>query len=147
VDGADLLLLMKYTSRQGSYWLTPGGGVDQGETVAVAASRELREEVGLAVGPEVLGQPVAFASGWAEFSWAKGLFRDDFFFHRIISHEVDKSGFTELERTMHDGHKWWSRDELATTEETVYPLELVLLLDRLLAGSPPTEPVQLPWHH
>jgi hypothetical protein len=60
---------------------------------------------------------------------------------------VDNSGFTEFERSTHAGHRWWSRDELAGTAETVYPLELVPLLDRLLGGATPTEPVQLPWHH
>lgn len=147
VDAADRLLLMRYSGREGHFWLTPGGGVDPGESLPVAAARELREEVGLLVEPAVLGAPVAFASGHAEFSWAVGLFRDDFFFHRVQAHEVDKSGFTELEVAMHAGHRWWGRDDLAATAEIVYPLELVPLLDKLLAGSVPTEPVQLPWHH
>ena len=50
-------------------------------------------------------------------------------------------------RAMHAGHRWWGRDELAATGETVYPLALVPLLDQLLAGSVQNEPVQLPWHH
>src|SRR4051794_2602675 len=40
------------------YWMTIGGGIDPGETSAQAAARELREETGLAVQPELLGERV-----------------------------------------------------------------------------------------
>jgi 8-oxo-dGTP pyrophosphatase MutT (NUDIX family) len=33
-------------------WVTPGGGVRAGETLAAAAVRELREETGIVVTPD-----------------------------------------------------------------------------------------------
>ncbi len=54
-DREDRILLVMHTYVPG--WYFPGGAVDRGETVAVAAVRELREETGIAVGepPEFFG--------------------------------------------------------------------------------------------
>jgi 8-oxo-dGTP pyrophosphatase MutT (NUDIX family) len=151
LDGTGRLLLLRFlrsTRRPqlGYDWITPGGGVDQGETLQQAAARELHEEIGLLVDAPVLGDPVAHTSGYAEFSWARGMFRDDFFYHRVDAHEVDTSGMEKLEGTHHGGHRWWSIDELASTTETVYPLGLVPLLSDLLGGRAFERPVILPWH-
>lgn len=45
------LLLTKATLGDGS-WGLPGGGVHKGEDILVAACRELREEVGIRLGPK-----------------------------------------------------------------------------------------------
>ncbi|MFE6497177.1 NUDIX hydrolase [Streptomyces sp. NPDC057748] len=152
IDELDRLLLLKFhvdpdapESRHG--WCTPGGGVEDGETLAEAAARELREETGLSVEPEALGSAVAETSGYADVGWAEGIFRDVFFQLRVTSHQVDVTGQEAHERKYHAGYRWWSIADLAATDETVYPFGLAKLAAALVAGHAPADPIQLPWHH
>ncbi|MFJ4185123.1 NUDIX hydrolase [Kitasatospora sp. NPDC089509] len=151
-DELDRLLLLKFhidpdAPGSGHGWCTPGGGVEDGESLAEAAARELREETGLSVAPEALGAAVAETSGYADVGWAEGVFRDVFFHCRVTGHQVDVTGQEAHERTYHAGYRWWPVAELAATEETVHPFGLAELTARLVAGHAPAEPVHLPWHH
>jgi 8-oxo-dGTP pyrophosphatase MutT (NUDIX family) len=147
LDRSDRVLLLKFADRRGPIWITPGGGVDDGEPLRAAAVRELREEIGLDADQALLGQVVAYTSGYADLGWKRGVFRDDFFYCRVDGHRVDTTGQEPFERDQLVDHRWWTVDELAATTETVYPLGLVPLLAQLLAGDVPPEPVALPWHH
>jgi 8-oxo-dGTP pyrophosphatase MutT (NUDIX family) len=152
LDGAGRILLLRFwvdatDPGLGHGWCTPGGGVDDGETLAQAAARELREEIGLVVDPVDLGEPVAHTGGYADLGWAAGNFRDDLFYLRVDAHDVDMSGMEAFERTAHAGHRWWPLDELASTADTVYPFGLAPLLTDLLADPRPPQPRRLPWHH
>ncbi len=119
----------------GSWWFTPGGGLDPGESPAQGAARELAEETGLVVRPEDLGPPVH--ARVATFRFAGGAYRqsEDFFVLRVDAHDVDTSGFSELETSAVLGHRWWTRGELrdavAGGEPRVYPVELPDLLERV----------------
>ncbi|MER5184646.1 NUDIX domain-containing protein [Streptomyces sp. NPDC002896] len=152
VDEANRVLLLKWPvdpdePGSGYCWFTPGGGVEDGETLAEAAARELREETGLSVKPEALGPQVAETSGYADLGWAEGIFCDTFFHLRVTAHRVDVSGQEAHERRYQAGHRWWTLDELADTREAVYPFGLAELAVELVAGRVPRAPVQLPWHH
>ncbi|TDD75406.1 NUDIX domain-containing protein [Actinomadura darangshiensis] len=152
VDDSDRVLLFRWPRvagepEAGHCWITPGGGVEEGETLSGAAVRELREETGLVVAPDDLGPRVALTSGHADLGWARGLFRDDFFLLRTAAYAIDTAGFTPIEREHVGAHRWWTLEELASAGEPVYPLMLAELLTGLLAGHAPSEPVRLPWHH
>jgi 8-oxo-dGTP pyrophosphatase MutT (NUDIX family) len=114
------------------YWVTVGGGVQDGETRVRAAVRELWEETGLAVAPDDLGGPV-----WAEvveFPFDGHWYRQEqeYFLVRVRSWGVRTTGWGELERRTVDRVRWWRIEELESTSETYYPAELPTLLRSLL---------------
>jgi 8-oxo-dGTP pyrophosphatase MutT (NUDIX family) len=150
LDGADRLLLVKSALPPhipGGYaWFTPGGGLEEGENLSAAAARELQEETGLSANPADL-RLVAYTEGTADLGWASGLFRDDFFYYRVASHEVSVADLMDYERLLYGGHRWWTQSELASTDEIVYPFGLASLMADLVAGKVLGAPVALPWHH
>ncbi|SCL21354.1 ADP-ribose pyrophosphatase YjhB, NUDIX family [Micromonospora rhizosphaerae] len=138
VDAADRVLLFAGTdpARPGhSYWFTPGGGLDPGESPADGAARELAEETGLRLTPDELGVPVW--SETVEFPFDGVWYRQEqeFFIVRVPAWEVDTAGFNEIERASVSGHRWWSLAELAHTEERYYPEDLPVVLTRALAAD------------
>lgn len=117
-------------------WITPGGGIDEDETALEAAIRELREETGLQIRPEDLGDPIASFTG--RWDWGDGInhhtFVDYFFKLEYPQFELDESGWTDDERRDVLEHRWWAVEDLANSEELVGPPELVQLLETLFEG-------------
>lgn len=113
------------------WWNTTGGGLDPGESAAEAGARELAEETGLLVDSVDLG-PVVH-SRVTEFSFDGVSYRqsEDYFLLRTEAFESVPTGFTPLELAAVLGTRWWSRHELRSTSERVYPEELADVLDRL----------------
>jgi len=140
VDSTDRVLLFREfdpARPEHRYWLTPGGGMDEGESPAAGAARELAEETGLRLLPDELGEPVLRQV--IEFPFDGRWYRQEqvFFLVRVPTWEVDTTGFTEVERACVDDHRWWTVEELDRTAETVYPDELTTILRRVLGDARP----------
>ncbi len=130
-EGSVLLLRGCDSARPdaGSWWFTPGGGIDPGETAEAAARREVREETGLDVG--ALGDVVFRRIALFDFEGVRYRQSEKFFCVRCDRFVIDDAGWSEVERRTVLEHRWWSYAELVATDETVYPEQLAEILNEL----------------
>jgi 8-oxo-dGTP diphosphatase len=133
LDPSGRILLFRFVHTNGAlagqeYWATPGGGVEDGETFEQAAIRELKEETGIGlqeIGPE-LGRRIFVL----QLPDGERVMADErFFLVRAEDTSLSRDGWTAQEADIMTDHKWWSRDELAQTSETVWPENLATMLD------------------
>jgi 8-oxo-dGTP pyrophosphatase MutT (NUDIX family) len=124
-----------------TFWFTPGGGIDPGETPRECAVRELREETGLAdveLGPLVWRRRAVFT-----FQGRRIDQREAFFLARCRSFAVDTAGFSELERLSTFEHRWWTVEEMHAERIVVGPADLPDRVAELLREGPPAVPVEV----
>jgi ADP-ribose pyrophosphatase YjhB (NUDIX family) len=116
------------------WWYTPGGGVEAGEDLRTAATRELAEEIGLVVAPASLEGPVWFRRHLTPWGGEFVDSRETYFVLRDVAHEVDPSGRTVQELADDEPHRWWTLTEIAAGSTTFAPRTLADLLPEVLAG-------------
>jgi 8-oxo-dGTP pyrophosphatase MutT (NUDIX family) len=130
IDDRDRVLLFADTDPglpESRWWMTPGGGVDSGETELEAAVRELEEETGLQVGPDALLGPTLVRPVWHGYTDVVIDQEDVWFACWVPAFEVSHAGHTEEERLTMGTHRWWTRSELAATDEELWPADLLEL--------------------
>ena len=138
LDPAGRVLMVRFEDNFGTWWSTPGGGVEPGESHEHALARELAEEVGLLdyeLGPVIWTREhrlvdIAAHGGQRERHY---LIRTDPF--------DPAPGFSPRELVAEGVHdaRWFTVDELDTV--ITGPRKLAGLVRDLLENGPPTEPI------
>lgn len=149
LDPDDHILLVRFEFPTATVWALPGGGLDEGESVADGLRRELHEELGLTVfelGPHVWNREhvIPMMTGHDGQQDRIHLVRTDRF-------EPEPTiGWEALRAELVHEIRWWSIDELADVPTELdagpgqvrfAPRRLASLIHDLLESGPPTTPI------
>ena len=144
-DGRILLFQDSDPGIGASWWITPGGGIDPGETEHETVLRELEEETGLRVTTDEVIGPIArrhVRHGYSDLVVEQD---DAFYAVRVPAFEVDTAGHTDEEQVTMLASRWWTPAEVAASDEEIWPvllLDLVALLDTPDAWPVALDPVE-----
>lgn len=130
-----LLMRIRPPDGQAPFWITPGGGMEPGETPETCLRRELGEELGLSdftAGPIVWRRHHTF--DWADRRISQ---REEYRIVHVASFEPVMSDAVEASTL--DRFKWWSLAELFAAKERLTPLSLANILHRYVTDGPPAE--------
>jgi 8-oxo-dGTP pyrophosphatase MutT (NUDIX family) len=150
IDFDDRVLLMRLaggrieladSATRPTFWVTPGGSLDAGESFEDALLREIREETGL-----VLREP-----GHWIWTGEKELVRNGervmtvarVYAQRVAAFEPSPPGLTAEEHETFRGFRWWSAGEIAASNERFVPRDLARLLPPVLRGEWPAQPTRI----
>lgn len=134
-DDRDRLLLLRIEdprARDPLFWITPGGGLDSGESFEAGAARELWEETGI-VAP--VGPPIWSRRRLGTFDGIAYDVDERFFVVRVDTATIAAGNLTKEEREVLTGYRWWTLDELLAPPEALAPLPVAELVAPLLAGT------------
>jgi 8-oxo-dGTP pyrophosphatase MutT (NUDIX family) len=141
----EILLLRARNSDGRLFWVTPGGGIEEGETVEAALRREMQEELGLdryRLGPLV----------WRRhhiFDWDGERLSKREQYHILHVDRFDAAMLDEAEAHHFVELKWWQVTELGSAPDPVVPASLSkIVMDFLETGPPdplPPEEVLVDW--
>lgn len=132
LNAENRVLLFRFDHREGalagqSFWATPGGGVEGDETFEETALRELHEETGLVAsdpGAQIAQRTVTMTLP----DGAVVLSDERYFLLHFAAPALSDAHWTDFERQVMAAHHWWSRDELLTASDTIWPADIPAML-------------------
>lgn len=132
LDEERRVLLFEFEYRKGSragqsFWATPGGAIEAGESPLQAARRELAEELGILVGD--FRGPFRCKEFILKLPDGEKVVAQEYFFAAVLP--ASALPFYRRACWAAEGiarFRWWSAEEIRSTKEVIYPENLAELL-------------------
>ena len=147
VDRNDRILLIHTQLEPGrgrKIWLTPGGGLNDGESAEQGARRELWEETGLETGDLHTVWDRRHIFRWRGHDYDA---RERYFFTHFEAKgaelKPESQALEEYESQQLLGFRWWAAEAIQASDEVFVPERLGELLPPLLRGELPPKPIEV----
>lgn len=143
LDADDRLLLIHAKDQRAALecWYPVGGGVELGESLHEAATREAYEETGLTALPP--GRHVWRRDHTYEYDGRVVPVHEEWLLHKVNHFEPVPAKLSHHETRSILGFRWWRSQELAESTDTIFPPQLGRLTMDLLTDGVPTTPIDI----
>ena len=123
------------------FWVTPGGGLKDGETFLTALHRELVEETGI----KLESDPPWIWTREVELEWKgeKMLSHERYFLVRTSGEEHGVGDLTENEKATLKGQRWWSLQDIQYSQEEFRPPRIVEEIEKILGSGLASQTVSI----
>ncbi|MBF0316381.1 MAG: NUDIX domain-containing protein [Oligoflexia bacterium] len=127
------------------FWVTIGGRIEEGESPSSAVIREVQEETGFKKNHFEVLKKVGYGECVLNWKNVPTKMEEHFFLVKVIkeSQEITANQLEDEERSVFRGHKWWSIQELESSNEVFIPIQLIALVKEFNIGKIPETPLEI----
>jgi len=127
----------------GHFWFLIGGEQEPGESLLQTAKRELFEETGLKEEDYEIGPLVWTGDFKLILSGTPRQMKQKFIVVKTEKEEISTDHFTENEKKVVKEMKWFSLEEIKSSQEIIYPINLKDKLEDILEERYPEIPFDI----
>lgn len=131
-----------YFADENVVWITPGGGLEEGESFEMALHREIYEELGVQLNQNYryiyYRNPI-----YSLKNGEKAQCEERFFLIHMHGEKFVFNHWTESEQLRMQKGKWWSINEIRHSDDEFFTSDIIKILSNLALGKIPLEPLEI----